>query len=49
MRINRRGKLLLMFFFCLPFFLLLTGCLQDIVPQLLNKKDSKVEVEKSAV
>ncbi len=38
------GKLLVALLFCLPFLLLLTGCLQDIVPQLLQER-GKTEVE----
>jgi germination protein M len=42
-----RGKLVPVFFFCLLFLLLQTGCLQDIVPQLLNRKDNKVDIEEA--
>ncbi len=47
MRVNSRGKLVLLFLFCLLLFFLLTGCLQDIVPQLLDKRGSKAGVEET--
>lgn len=41
---NRRWKLVPGLFFCSVLLLLLTGCLQDIIPQILHEKE-KIEVE----